>query len=134
MRSPTLRGIAAALLLAALVATDALSVSRVSDRCACGKVVGACCHLRHQQAAMKPGASYHLRQGDAPRCTVGRSDSLPASFESQRETADRAGVRQSRPGEVVLAPAGWIAEASPIPPPSPRFDPPVPPPRASRRA
>ena len=57
MRSPTLRGIAAALLLTALVASDALSVSLMSDRCACGKAVGACCHLRHQQRAMKPGAS-----------------------------------------------------------------------------
>jgi len=134
MRSPTLRGIAAALLLTALVATDALSVSRVSDRCACGKVVGACCHLRHQQAAMKPGASCHLRQADAPRCTVGRSDSLPASFQSQREQGDRLGLRQSQLGVMILAPAGWIAETSPIPPPSPLFDPPVPPPRSTRRA
>jgi hypothetical protein len=134
MLPPTLRGIAAALLLTAMVATDALSVSLVSDRCACGRVVGDCCHLRHQQRAMKPGASCHLRQGDSPRCTVGRSDSLPASFESQKETADRPGLRHARPGEMLLAPAGWIAETSAVAPPSPLFEPPVPPPRSSRPA
>lgn len=133
MRSSTLRGIAAALLLVTLVASEALSVSLVSDRCACGKVVGACCHLRRQQHAMKAGASCHLQQDEASRCSMGQSHSLPASLEGQRETADRPGLRQARPGETLLAPAGWIAEASPIPPSSPVFDPPVPPPRSSRR-
>ncbi|MEA2603139.1 MAG: hypothetical protein QOF89_4131 [Acidobacteriota bacterium] len=133
MLTPTLRGIAAALLLTVLVATDALPVLRVSDRCGCGQVVGACCHLRHPQKAMKPGAACHLRQGDAPRCSISRSDSLPASFQSQREQADRPGLWHSRPGEMLLAPTGWIAEASPISPASPLFDPPVPPPRSLRR-
>ena len=133
MLSTTLRGIAAALLLTALVATDALPVLLVSDRCACGGIVGSCCHLRHPQKAMKKGAC-HLRQGDSPRCTVGRSDSLPASFQSQREQADQPGLRYSRPGKMLLAPAGWSAEMSPIVPPSPLFDPPVPPPRSPRYA
>jgi hypothetical protein len=134
MRSSTLRGIAASLLLAALFATEAMPVLRLSDRCACGMVAGACCHLRHQQSTMKPGASCHLgKGGPMPRCSMGQSQSLPASLESQREPVDRPGLRQVWPGEILLAPAGWIAEASPILPPSLAFDPPVPPPRSSRR-
>jgi hypothetical protein len=127
MTSPTLRSAFAALLLAALVATDALPVFPVSRR----QCDMACCRL---SGAMGHGAACRLRPASAVRCAVGMSDSLPASFQSQRETPARSIVRGFRPGEVVLAPAGWTAETRAIVPPSPLFEPPVPPPRSLRFA
>ncbi len=127
MHSPILRGLAAALLLAALVATDALPVSPVSRR-QCDMV---CCRM---PAAMGHGEACQLRPARPSRCTVGMSGGLPVSFENQREKAARPGLRDSRPGEVILAPAGWVAETKSIAPPPPPFEPPVPPPRSLRFA
>ncbi len=117
MHSRTLRGLAAALLLATLGATDALPVSQ--PRC-----VMVCCRV---QGAMHHGEACQLRRA---RCAVGRSDGLPASFQSQRERADRQGCRHFQAGETILAPAGRVAEARAITPPPPLFEPPVPPPRS----
>ncbi|HEV7509915.1 MAG TPA: hypothetical protein VGS07_33895 [Thermoanaerobaculia bacterium] len=127
MFSPILRGVAAALLLAALVATDALPVSPASQ----GQCDMVCCRM---PGAMGHGESCQLRPAGQPRCTVGMSGSLPVSFQSQREKAARPGLRDSRPGEVILAPAGWVAETKTIAPPPPPFEPPVPPPRSLRFA
>jgi hypothetical protein len=127
MLSLIVRGLAAMLLLATLVATDALPVSPAAQA-RCDMV---CCRL---PGAMAHGDACQIRQGGAPRCSVGMSDGLPVSFQSQRERAARSGVRDSRPGEVILAPAGWVAETRTIAPPPPPFEPPVPPPRSPRFA
>ncbi|HYX25304.1 MAG TPA: hypothetical protein VFC23_14205 [Thermoanaerobaculia bacterium] len=127
MLSPTLRGVAAALLLAALVATDALPVSPAAQH----QCVMVCCRV---QGAMHHGEACQLRRAAVPRCTVGTSDGLPASFQSQRERADRLGCRHFQTGETILAPAGRVAEARAIAPPPPLFEPPVPPPRSLRFA
>ena len=124
MLSPTLRGLAAALLLAALVATDALPVSQ--HRC-----VMVCCRV---QGAMHHGEACQLRRAGTPRCAVGSSHGLPVSFQSLLEKATRPALRRAQPGEMLLAPAGWIAEGAVIAPPSPPFEPPVPPPRSLRFA
>jgi hypothetical protein len=127
MLSRTLRSAFAALLLTALVATDALPVFPVSRR----QCDMACCRMK---GAMGHGEACRLRPAAAARCAVGMSDSLPASFQGQREIPVRSILRGSRPGEVVLASAGWVAEARTIVPPSPLFEPPVPPPRSLRFA
>jgi hypothetical protein len=124
MLSPILRGLAATLLLAALVATDALPVSQ--ERCDM-----ACCRM---PGAMGHGEACQVRPAGQPRCTVGMSGSLPVSFQSQRDKAARSGLRDPKPGEVILAPAGWVAETKIIAPPPPPFEPPVPPPRSLRFA
>ncbi|HSS48842.1 MAG TPA: hypothetical protein VLX28_07840, partial [Thermoanaerobaculia bacterium] len=66
MVSPILRGLAAALLLAAFVVTDALPVSPAS-RAECDM---ACCRM---QGTMGHGAACQLRPAGMPRCTVGMS-------------------------------------------------------------
>ncbi|HSS78316.1 MAG TPA: hypothetical protein VLV54_16420, partial [Thermoanaerobaculia bacterium] len=124
---PILRGLAAALLLATVVVTDALPVSPASrERCDM-----VCCRM---QGAMGHGDACQIRRAGAPRCTVGMSGGLPVSFQNQREWATRPGLRDSLPGEVILAPAGWVAETKTFAPPSPPFEPPVPPPRSLRFA
>ncbi|HEX3556550.1 MAG TPA: hypothetical protein VIA62_25285 [Thermoanaerobaculia bacterium] len=130
MLSPILRGLAAALLLATLVATDALPVSQPRCVMACCRVQGA---MRHG-GAMKHGDACQLRRAAVPHCAVGRSNGLPASFQSQQEKADRLGVRHFPTGEMVLASAGRVAEARSTAPPPPLFEPPVPPPRSLRFA
>ncbi|HEV7783747.1 MAG TPA: hypothetical protein VGQ28_00335 [Thermoanaerobaculia bacterium] len=127
MVSPILRGVAAALLLAALVATDALPVSPASQ----GRCDMVCCRM---PGAMGHGEACQLRPAGPSRCTVGMSGGLPVSFQSQRERAARSGLRNSRPGEVILTSAGWVAETKTIAPPPPPFEPPVPPPRSPRFA
>jgi hypothetical protein len=127
MRSPILRGLAAALLLAALVATDALPVSPATR----GQCEMICCRM---PKAMGHGEACQLRPAGPSRCTVGMSGGLPVSFQNQREKAARPGLRDSRPGEMILAPAGWVAEAKTLAPPPPPFEPPVPPPRSLRFA
>lgn len=127
MLSPILRSLAAALLLVALVATDALPVSP-APRGQCDMV---CCRMA---GTMGHGEACQVRPAGPARCTVGMSGGLPVSFQSQRERAPRPGLRDSRPGEVILAPAGWVAETTTIVPPPPPFEPPVPPPRSLRFA
>jgi hypothetical protein len=127
MFSPILRGLAAMLLLAALVATDALPVSQASR----GQCDMVCCRM---PAAMGHGEACQMRPAGASRCTVGMSGGLPVSFQNQRERVARPGLRDSQPGEVILAPAGWVAETKTIVPPPPPFEPPVPPPRSLRFA
>ena len=127
MISPILRGLAAALLLATVVATDALPVFPASrQRCDM-----ACCRL---PGAMGHGDSCQVRRAAGPRCTVGMSSGLPVSFQSQREMSARTGLRASQPGDVILAPAGRVAETTSTAPPSLPFEPPVPPPRSLRFA
>src|SRR5258706_15363573 len=122
MVSPILRGLAAALLLATVVAIDAVPVFPASrQRCDM-----ACCRM---PGAMGHGDSCQVRRAGGPRCTVGMSGGLPVSLQNQREKAARSGLRDSQPGEVILAPAGWVAEPRTFSPPSPPFEPPVPPPR-----
>ena len=130
MLSPTLRGLAAALLLATLVASDALPVSQPRCVMACCRVQGA---MQHGDA-MKHGEACQLRRAAVPHCAVGRSNGLPASFQSQQEKADRLGCRHFRAGERVLAAVGRVADARTIAPSSPLFEPPVPPPRSLRFA
>lgn len=127
MRSPILRSLAAALLLAALVATDALPASPAPR----GQCEMVCCRM---PAAMGHGEACRVRPAGPSRCTVGMSGGLPVSFQNQRERAARSGLRDSRPGEVILAPAGRVAETTTIAPPPPPFEPPVPPPRSLRFA
>jgi hypothetical protein len=127
MISPILRGLAAALLLATLVATDALPVSSASQA-GCDM---DCCRM---PGALAHGESCQIRRAGEPHCSVGMSGGLPVSFRSQRERAARSGLRDSRPGEVILAPAGRVAETKTIAPPPPPFEIPVPPPRFLRFA
>ncbi|MFY9823477.1 MAG: hypothetical protein WAM82_19000 [Thermoanaerobaculia bacterium] len=124
MRSPILRGMAATLLLAALAATDALPVSQ--ERCDM-----ACCRM---PVAMGHGEACQLRPAAPSRCTIGMSGGLPVSFQNQRDKVANPALRDSRPGEVILAAAGRVAETRTIPPPPPPFEPPVPPPRSLRFA
>lgn len=127
MLSPISRGLAAALLLATVVVTDALPGSPASrEQCDM-----ACCRMA---GAMGHGDACQVRRAGAPRCAVGMSNGLPVSFQSQRERAARPGLRDSQPGEMILAPAGWIAETKTFAPSSPPFEPPVPPPRSLRFA
>ncbi|HEX4962872.1 MAG TPA: hypothetical protein VF173_18695 [Thermoanaerobaculia bacterium] len=127
MRSSTLRGFAAALLLAVLAATDALPVFPAARH----QCVMPCCRM---QSGMQHGMSCRLRPASAPRCGVGPSESLPASLESQWDKADRPILRDTRPADAFLAPAGWIADGTVVAPPSPLSEPPVPPPRSPRFA
>src|SRR5262249_14729520 len=127
MRSSTLRGFAAAFLLAVLAATDALLVVSASKQpCAM-----PCCQM---QSAVQHGMACRLRPAAAARCGVGSSPGLPASVEGARGKAGPSLLRDSRPGDLVLALAGWIAEGAVTAPPSPLFEPPVPPPRSLRFA
>jgi len=133
MITPILRGMAATLLLAALVVTDALPASPAAP----GQCDMACCRMAGMPGTMEMpghGESCQLRRAGEPRCSVGMSGSLPVSFQNQRDKAARSGLRDSRPGEVILAPAGWVAETKTIAPPPPPFEPPVPPPRSLRFA
>lgn len=125
MFSPILRCLAATLLLAALVVTDALPVASQGP---CDMV---CCRMPGMKGH---GESCQIRRAGEPRCSLGMSGSLPVSFQNQREKAARHGLRDTRPGEIILAPAGWVAETMTIAPLPPPFEPPVPPPRSLRFA
>ena len=126
MFSPIPRGLAATFLLVALAVTDALPASPAAR----GKCDMVCCRMPQ---AMGHGESCQVRRAEGPRCSVGMSGGLPVSFQNQREKAARPGLRDTRPGEAILAPAGWVAETKTIAPPPP-FEPLVPPPRSLRFA
>jgi hypothetical protein len=117
MRSPAFRASLTILLLALLLAPEALFL----HGCACGRIFDCCC-----RAKVKVGESCHLQLGGS-HCEGG-SRSLPASLQSRHDPMDRPGVSSRRRLEIRLALAGWTSEeprgavaslvpAPPIPPP-----------------
>jgi hypothetical protein len=117
MRSSTLRVLTTTLILALLLAPEALFL----HGCACGRIFDCCCRAK---ATM--GESCQLHQGGS-HCS-GAPRNLPASLQSRHEPVDRPGVSPWRRLEVRLALAGRIFEepggavaalvpAPPVPPP-----------------
>jgi hypothetical protein len=117
MRSSTLRNLTTILILALLLAPEALFL----HGCACGRIFDCCC-----RAKVKVGESCHLQHGGS-HCEGG-SHSLPASLQSRHDPVDRPGVSSRRRLEIRLALAGWTSEepqgavaalvpAPPVPPP-----------------
>jgi hypothetical protein len=116
MRSSTFRTLLTALILALLLAPEAMLL----HQCPCGKILSCCCRTH-----IKAGESCQLHQGT--HCSG--SQSVPGSLQSLREPIDRPGASPALLRQIRLAFAGWTAE-------TPRGavfdrvpDPPVPPPR-----
>jgi hypothetical protein len=118
MRSPALRALLTILLLALILAPEALLL----HGCACGRIFDCCC-----RAKVKVGESCHLQHGGS-HCEGG-SRSLPASLQSRHEPGDRLGtspwrrfaVRLALSGQAPEEPRGAVSFLVPQPP--------VPPPR-----
>jgi len=121
MRTSTPRTLLTVLLLALLVAPEALLL----HRCACGRVFDCCC--RKQLAAVKTGDSCPLHAGMS-HC-AGSSQEAPASFQSRQEPADRLGTSLPARFEPRLALAGWTAREIRVPLAGLLPAPPIPPPR-----
>ncbi|HEY3570376.1 MAG TPA: hypothetical protein VGP73_20765 [Thermoanaerobaculia bacterium] len=119
MRTSTPRTLLTVLLLALLLAPEALLL----HRCACGRVFDCCCRKQ-----LKTGDSCPLHPAMA-HC-AGSSQGTPASLQSRQEPVDRFGTSLPAIFELRLPLAGWIsretrgpaAGLSPVPPvPPPRF-------------
>ncbi|HEY4587710.1 MAG TPA: hypothetical protein VII86_00700 [Thermoanaerobaculia bacterium] len=121
MRTSTPRTLLTVLLLALLVAPEALLL----HRCACGRILDCCC--RKQLAAVKTGDSCPLHAGMS-HC-AGSSQEAPASFQSRQEPVDRLGTSLPARFEPRLALAGWTAREIRVPLAGLLPAPPVPPPR-----
>jgi hypothetical protein len=117
MRTFTPRTLLTALLLALLLAPEALLL----HRCACGRVFDCCCRKQ-----LKTGDSCPLHPAMA-HC-AGSSQEAPASLRSGQEPVDRFGTALPATAELRLALAGRIAAeprgltgsllpAPPVPPP-----------------
>lgn len=118
MRTSTLRTLLTVLLLALLLAPEALLL----HRCACGRVFDCCCRKQ-----LKTGDSCPLHAGMA-HC-AGSSQQTPASFQSRQEPVKRLGTSLPRLFELRLAAAGWISPETRGPAAGLSPAPPVPPPR-----
>src|SRR3982750_205790 len=110
MRASTLRTLLTVLLLALLVAPEALLL----HRCACGRVFDCCCRKQIQTA--KAGDACPLHAGMS-HC-AGSSRQTPASLRSGQEPVDRLGTALPARCALRLPP--------PPPPPPPRPAPPPP--------
>lgn len=117
MRSPSFRTLLTGLILALLLAPEAMLL----HQCPCGRILSCCCRT-HIQA----GESCQLHQ--RAHCS-GSPQSAPGSLQSLREPIDRPGASPASLRRFRLALAGSISE----PPRGAVFDrvpdPPVPPPR-----
>ena len=118
MRSPALRALLTILLLALLLAPEALFL----HGCACGRIFDCCC-----RAKVKVGESCHLQRGGS-HCQGG-SRNLPGSLQSRHEPGDRQGTSPWRRFEVRLALAGQTSEELRGAAAALGSPPPVPPPR-----
>jgi hypothetical protein len=117
MRTSTPRTLLTVLLLALLLAPEALLL----HRCACGRVFDCCCRKQP-----KTGDSCQLHP--AMTHCAGHSQETPASLQSRQEPVDRFGTALPAVLALLLAFAGWISReprvslaglmpAPPIPPP-----------------
>src|SRR3954453_6452011 len=118
MRTSTPRTLLTVLLLALLLAPEALLL----HRCACGRVFDCCC--RKQLAAAKTGDACPLHAGMS-HC-AGSSQEAPASFQSRQEPVDRLGTSLPARFEPRLGGGGGAGAGGGGPPPPPL--PPAPPP------
>lgn len=117
MRPSTPRTLLTALLLALLLAPEALLL----HRCACGRVFDCCCRKQ-----LKTGDSCPLHPAMA-HC-AGSSKESPASLQSRQEPVDRFGTALPAVFALRLALAGWVSaeprgliagllSTPPVPPP-----------------
>jgi hypothetical protein len=117
MRASTPRTLLTVLLLALLLAPEALLL----HRCACGRVFNCCCRKQ-----LKTGDSCPLHPAMA-HC-AGSSQESPASLQSRQEPVDRFGTALPALFELRLALSGWVSReirgsiasllaAPPAPPP-----------------
>jgi hypothetical protein len=120
MRSSTLRTLLTALILALLLAPEALLL----HGCACGRILDCCCRAR---AKVGESCPLHSHAGGGAHCS-GRSET-PASLQSRHEPVDRPGTSPASRLEIGLALAGRTAEAPREEVAALAPSPPVPPPR-----
>jgi hypothetical protein len=118
MRSSTPRTLLTVLLLALLLAPEALLL----HRCACGRVFDCCCRKQ-----LKAGDSCQLHPGMS-HC-AGSPQEAPASLQSRQEPVDRFGTALPAIFELRLALAGWVSAETRGPAAGLMPAPPVPPPR-----
>lgn len=98
MRTSTPRTLLTVLLLALLLAPEALLL----HRCACGRIFDCCC--REQ---LKAGDSCQIHPG-MKHC-AGQSQETPASLKSLQEPLDRFGTALPATPELRLTFAGWVS-------------------------
>jgi hypothetical protein len=119
MRSPVFRTLLTALILALLLAPEAMLL----HQCPCGRILSCCCRTQ-----LKAGEVCQLHH-PGMHCSGG-SRSVPGSLQSLREPIDRPGASPVSLRQIRLAFAGWTAEAArgalfdrvpdpPLPPPRP---------------
>lgn len=119
MRTSTPRTLLTVLLLALLLAPEALLL----HRCACGRVFDCCCRKQ-----LKAGDSCQLHPSMKQHC-AGQSRETPGSLQSRQEPLDRFGTALPAVLALMLVFTGWISRearvsiAGLLPAPS------VPPPR-----
>ena len=118
MRASTPRTLLTVLLLALLMAPEALLL----HRCACGRVFDCCCRKQ-----LKTGDACPLHAG-MTHC-AGSSRETPASLQSRQEPVDRLGTSLPAIRELRLVLAGWISRETQGPAAGLSTSPPVPPPR-----
>jgi hypothetical protein len=118
MRTTTPRTLLTVLLLALLLAPEALLL----HRCACGRVFDCCCRKQ-----LKAGDACQLHPGMS-HC-AGSSQQAPASLQSRQEPVDRFGTALPALFELRLALAGWVPREIRGPIASLLPAPPIPPPR-----
>jgi hypothetical protein len=118
MRNSTPRTLLTVLLLALLLAPEALLL----HRCACGRVFDCCCRKQ-----LKAGDACQLHPAMA-HC-AGSSREIPASLQSRQEPVDRFGTALPALYELRLALAGWVSLETRGPAAGLTPVPPVPPPR-----
>jgi hypothetical protein len=120
MRPSTPRTLLTALLLALLLAPEALLL----HRCACGRIFDCCCRKQ-----LKAGDACQLHPGTS-HC-AGSPRQAPGSLQRRQEPVDRFGTALPARFALRLAIAGWASREirGPVAVLSPA--PPVPPPRLS---
>ena len=117
MRTSTPRTLLTVLLLALLLAPEALLL----HRCACGRVFDCCCRKQ-----LKAGDSCQIDPG-MKHC-AGQPQETPASLKSLQEPLDRFGTALPEAPELRLTFVGWVSRelrvsvagllpAPPAPPP-----------------
>lgn len=118
MRTSTPRTLLTVLLLALLLAPEALLL----HRCACGRVFDCCCRKQ-----LKTGDSCPLHP--AMTHCAGGSQETPASLQSRQEPIDRFGTALPVAPVLALALAGWVSRETLGSAASLMPAPPAPPPR-----
>jgi hypothetical protein len=118
MRSSTPRTLLTVLLLALLLAPEALLL----HRCGCGRIFDCCC-----RKLLKAGDSCQLHPGMS-HC-AGSPQQVPGSLQSRQEPVDRFGTALPAHFALRLAFAGRISPRPRVPAAALLPAPPVPPPR-----